>query len=71
MDPGSALTEPVIGRAFARPVGSLVRDDDGDSTFRLVAALWWLLWFVFVLALYEVQPLPQLEKRWLHSTANF
>src|SRR5262249_18184830 len=23
-----ALAEPVIGRAFARPVGSLVRDDD-------------------------------------------
>src|SRR5262245_16912823 len=24
-----ALAEPVIGRAFARPVGSLVRDDNG------------------------------------------
>jgi hypothetical protein len=27
MGPGSALTELVIGRAFARPVGSLARDD--------------------------------------------
>lgn len=31
MGPGSALAEPVIGRAFARPVGSLVRDDVGKE----------------------------------------
>src|SRR5258706_11430528 len=29
-----ALAEPVIGRAFARPVGSLVRDDEIDSIFK-------------------------------------
>src|SRR5258705_8392713 len=29
-----ALAEPVIGRAFARPVGSLVRDDVIDSIFK-------------------------------------
>jgi hypothetical protein len=28
MGPGSALAEPVVGRAFARPGGSLVRDDE-------------------------------------------
>src|SRR6266404_4271954 len=30
----TALAEPVIGRAFARPVGSLVRDDEIDSIFK-------------------------------------
>ena len=29
-----ALAEPVIGRAFARPVGSLVRDDVDGRIFR-------------------------------------
>jgi hypothetical protein len=29
-----ALAEPVIGRAFARPVGSLVRDDGDRFDFQ-------------------------------------
>jgi hypothetical protein len=38
MGPGSALAEPVIGRAFARPVGSLVRDDGGMFRFKFQTA---------------------------------
>jgi hypothetical protein len=38
MGPGSALAEPVIGRAFARPVGSLVRDDGGMFRFEFQTA---------------------------------
>src|ERR1700679_2559502 len=33
-----AFAEPVIGRAFARPVGSLVRDDGGYDLKKLFAA---------------------------------
>jgi hypothetical protein len=35
-----ALAEPVIGRTFARPVGSLVRDDEIDSIFKQPFPSW-------------------------------